>query len=215
MGKALNRAASEKDTIPCGRGSPRQPALPQVTCHTCAQVTVQAGGAPAGWASGHLQACCSAGERLPFLFLFLLKGAEVEGEAFRACWVNMSLVARAAVACQSSASEQLALWGFAIHTTGEGKPVSRDWGQEQVNPGSASSKTGPMCKVSLCHSSVFHWRLSISRIYKTLSASPYVLASCAGCGGAPLCLADCEAPLAWPGAAAPPVSALLLLGPSY
>lgn len=98
MGKALNREASQKETIPCGRGSPRQPAVPELTCHTGAQVTVRAGGALGGWASGHLQPCCSEGERLPFLFLLLLKGAEVEGAAFRACWVNTSLVARAAVA---------------------------------------------------------------------------------------------------------------------
>lgn len=46
MGKALNREASEKETIPCGRGSPRQPALLKGTCRACAQVTLQAGGAP-------------------------------------------------------------------------------------------------------------------------------------------------------------------------
>lgn len=46
MGKAMNREASEKETIPCGRGSPRQPALPEGTCCACAWVTLQAGGAP-------------------------------------------------------------------------------------------------------------------------------------------------------------------------
>lgn len=42
--------------------------------------------------------------------------------------------------------------------------MSQDCGQEQINPGSASSKMGPMRKVTLCQSSVFHWGLTAGSV---------------------------------------------------